>query len=104
VAHTTLAPYPIGDITIPPRSRVVLFYASANHDPQRFERPEDFDIDRGSAGHVTFGHGAHFCMGAHLARLETRVALNQILDAAERIELAGPVTIGPASVPIRVVR
>lgn len=111
VGRTTLAPYTIGDITIPPRSRVVLFYAGANHDPDRFDRPEDFDIDRGGAGHVTFGHGAHFCMGAHLARLEVRVALNQILDAAERIELAGPVTwtttpslSGPTSVPIHVVR
>jgi cytochrome P450 len=111
VARTVLAPYTIGDITIPPRSRVVLFYASANRDPDHFERPDDFDIDRGAGGHVTFGHGAHFCMGAHLARLEVRVALNQILDAAERIELAGPVTwtktpslSGPTAVPVRVVR
>ncbi len=111
VARTALAPYPVGDVTIPARSRVVLFYAGANRDPSQFERPDDFDIDRGAGGHVTFGHGAHFCMGAHLARLEVRLALNQLFDAAERIELAGPVTwtttpslSGPTSVPIRVVR
>ncbi|MFI5506286.1 cytochrome P450 [Mycobacterium sp. NPDC051804] len=111
VGRTAQAPYRVGDVVIPPRSRVVLFYASANHDPERFSRPEEFDIDRGGAGHVTFGHGAHFCMGAHLARMEVRIALNQILDAAERIELAGPVTwtttpslSGPTSVPIRMVR
>lgn len=111
VARTALAPFTIGEVTLPARSRVVLFYAGANRDPERFERPDDFDIDRGSAGHVTFGHGAHFCMGAHLARLEVLVALNQILDAAQRIELAGPVTwtrtpslSGPTSVPIRVVK
>lgn len=111
VGRTTLAPYTVGDITIPERSRVVLFYAGANHDPDRFDQPEDFDIDRGGVGHVTFGHGAHFCMGAHLARLEVRVVLNQILDEIERMELAGPVTwtttpslSGPTSVPIRVVR
>jgi cytochrome P450 len=111
VARSTLAPYMIGDFTIPARSRVVLFYAGANRDPGQFDRPDDFDIDRGGGGHVTFGHGAHFCMGVHLARLEVRVALNQILDTAQRIELAGPVTwtrtpslSGPTSVPIRVVK
>ncbi|MEZ0365025.1 hypothetical protein ACAG26_15185 [Mycobacterium sp. pUA109] len=69
------------------------------------------DPRRGAAGDVSFGHCAQFCMGAHLARLEVRVALNHILDAAERIELAGPVTwtttlslSGPTSVPIRVVK
>lgn len=109
VGRTALAPYRVGDVTIPPRSRVVLFYAGANRDPERFERPDEFDIDRVDSGHVSFGHGAHFCMGAHLARLEVRVALNQILDAVERIELAGPVTwtttpslSGPTSVPVRV--
>src|SRR5262249_45367458 len=111
VGRTTLAPYAVGEVVIPSRSRVVLFYASANHDPERFPRPEEFDIDRGGAGHVTFGHGAPFCMGAHLALMEVRIALNQIFDAAERIELAGPVTwtttpslSGPTSVPIRMVR
>ncbi|WP_099023033.1 cytochrome P450 [Mycolicibacterium palauense] len=111
VGRTALTPYRVGDHTIPPRSRVVLFYAGANHDPDRFDRPGEFDIDRGGAGHVTFGHGAHFCMGAHLARLEVRVALEHLLDAVERIELAGPVTwtttpslSGPTSVPVRVVK
>lgn len=111
VGRTTLRPYTVGDITIPARSRMVLFYAGANHDPGRFARPEDFDIDRDPVGHLSFGHGAHFCMGAHLARLEVRVVLNQLLDAAERIELAGPVTwtttpslSGPTCVPIRVTK
>jgi cytochrome P450 len=111
VARTALKPYQAGDVTIPERSRVVLFYAGANRDPAQFDRPDEFDIDRGAVGHVTFGHGAHYCMGAHLARLEVSVALNQLLDVAPRIELAGQVTwtttpslSGPTSVPIRVVR
>ncbi|MDY6999212.1 MAG: cytochrome P450 [Actinomycetota bacterium] len=111
VGRTALRPYRVGEVTIPPRSRVVLLYAGANHDPDRFDRPDEFDIDRGGAGHLTFGHGAHFCMGAHLARLEVRVALESILDAVERLELAGPVTwtttpslSGPTSVPVRAVR
>ncbi|OBG86346.1 cytochrome [Mycobacterium sp. E802] len=111
VARTALRAYQVGEHTIPARSRVVLFYAGANRDPAQFDRPDEFDIDRGSAGHVTFGHGAHFCMGAHLARLEVRVALNKILDQARGLRLAGPVVwtttpslSGPTSVPIRVVR
>jgi cytochrome P450 len=111
VARTTLAPYEVGGTTIPPNARVVLFYAGANRDPRRFERPDEFDLDRRASGHLTFGHGAHFCVGAHLARLEVTVALNRILDAATGIELAGPVRwttspslSGPHSVPVRVVR
>lgn len=109
VARTTLTPYRVGFAVIPPRSRVVLFYAGANRDPDRFERPDDFDVDRGANRHLTFGHGAHYCMGAHLARLEVQVALNQIFDAVTRLELAGPVIwtttpslSGPTSIPVRV--
>ncbi|WP_174183812.1 cytochrome P450 [Nocardia barduliensis] len=111
VARTTLAPYEIADTVIPPRSRVVLFYAGANRDPDRFTRPDEFDIDRSESGHVTFGHGTHFCMGVHLARLEVRIALERLLDTAEAIGLAGPVRwtrtpslSGPVSVPLKIVR
>jgi beta-dihydromenaquinone-9 omega-hydroxylase len=59
-------------------------------------------------GHTGFGHGSHFCLGAHLARLEVTVALNQLFDRVDRLELAGPVTwtttpslSGPTSVPLR---
>jgi cytochrome P450 len=108
VARSTLAPYPVGDTVIPARSRVVLFYAGANRDPHRFADPDRFDIDRTSLGHTGFGHGAHFCMGAHLARLEVTVALNQLFDRVAHLELAGPVRwtttpslSGPTSVPLR---
>lgn len=111
VARTTSAPYEVGGTVIPPRSRVVLFYAGANRDPERYSRPDDFDIDRADGGHLSFGHGIHYCMGAHLARLEVTVALNQIFDVARRIELAGPVRwtttpslSGPVHVPVRVLR
>ena len=111
VARTALTPYAVGDVVIPARSRVVLFYAGANRDPDRFERPDDFDPDRGGQRHLSFGHGAHYCMGAHLARLEVQVVLNALFDAVERLELAGPVTwtttpslSGPTSVPVRFVK
>jgi cytochrome P450 len=108
VARSTLAPYRVADTVIPPRSRVVLFFAGANRDPERYAEPDRFDIDRTVTGHTGFGHGSHFCLGAHLARLEVTVALNQLFDRIARLELAGPVTwtttpslSGPTSVPLR---
>ncbi|MFN8226883.1 MAG: cytochrome P450 [Mycobacterium sp.] len=108
VARTALAPYAVGDTVIPAKSRVVLFYAGANRDPARFNNPADFDIDRKALGHCGFGHGAHFCMGAHLARLEVKVALNALFDRFSRLEVAGPVRwtttpslSGPTGLPMR---
>jgi beta-dihydromenaquinone-9 omega-hydroxylase len=111
VARAALAPYRVGQTVIPARARVLLFYAGANRDPRRFTAPDRFDIDRKVTGHTGFGHGAHFCMGAHLARLEVTVALNALLDRVSRIEVAGPVRwtttaslSGPTSLPMRAVR
>lgn len=110
VARSTLAPYDVDGTVIPARSRVVLFYAGANRDPAKFADPDRFDLDRGALGHTGFGHGTHFCMGAHLARLEVAVALNHLFDRVERLALAGPVRwtttpslSGPTSVPLRAV-
>ncbi|BBY54349.1 cytochrome P450 [Mycolicibacillus koreensis] len=108
VARTATGDAPIGDVVIPRGSRVVLFYSSANRDPQRFPDPDRFDIHRKTSGHVAFGHGIHFCLGAHLARLEVITAIDQLLDEVETLELAGPVRWGttpslqgPASLPMR---
>jgi len=110
VTRTTLAPYEVADTVIPARSRVVLFYAGANRDPRRFADPDRFDVERKPIGHTGFGHGSHFCMGAHLARLEVVVALNGIFDRIAGLELAGPVKwtttpslSGPTSLPMRAV-
>jgi cytochrome P450 len=62
-------------------------YASANHDPAKFpDRPAAFDITRNTKGHVAFGLGPHFCLGAHLAPRETEVVLNGILRRFSHIE------------------
>jgi cytochrome P450 len=65
--------------TLPTGSAVLLIMASANRDPRRFENPDVYDVTRNDVQHVTFGYGLHFCLGAHLARLEGRVALDEFL-------------------------
>jgi len=70
---------------------VHLFVAAANHDPARFERPDEFWPGRPSGRHYAFGWGLHFCVGAFLARLETRVVLEELLARFPRTTLVGPV-------------
>ncbi len=69
--------------------KVVLHYASANRDEDIFENPMTFDVTRDPNPHIAFGFGAHFCLGAHLARLETRCVLEQLVKRVDRLELVG---------------
>ena len=64
-------------------------YTSANRDEAVFADPHRFDIHRDPNPHLSFGIGEHFCLGVHLARLEARVFLDEMLDAWEHLELAG---------------
>jgi cholest-4-en-3-one 26-monooxygenase len=70
---------------------VVMFYASANRDEAVFENPDAFDPARQPNRHLSFGLGEHFCIGAHLARMELAVAFRLLAQRLEHIELAGPV-------------
>ena len=71
--------------------KLMMYYPSANRDEAHFERPDDFDIERKHNHHLAFGVGEHFCIGTHLARLETRVMFEGVLERMRDIELAGPV-------------
>ena len=74
-------------VAIPARSAVDLCVGSANRDGDRWERPEVFDISRKSLPHISFAAGEHTCLGLHLARMETRVALECLLNRLTDIEL-----------------
>jgi cytochrome P450 family 142 subfamily A polypeptide 1 len=80
--------------------KIVLAYPSANRDSDEFEDPDTFRIDRNPM-HVSFGIGNHFCLGANLARMEMRVALEQVLRRMPDMEYAAG---GPVLVPSRLVR
>jgi len=72
-------------------SRLVLLLGSANHDPERFDRPDKLDITRPGPANISFGRGIHHCLGAPLARLEGRVAVEVLLERFADIRLAeGP--------------
>ena len=87
----TKEPIEIGGELIPEDEFVMVNVDSANHDPQRFPQPDRLDLSRDARGHVTFGHGIHFCLGAPLARLEAEIVFGKLLDRFEKIELATPV-------------
>jgi cytochrome P450 len=66
--------------TVPTGSAMLLMVAAANRDESRFADPDRFDIHRNIGQHLTFGYGAHYCLGAALARLEGRIALDEVLN------------------------
>ncbi|MET7338965.1 cytochrome P450 [Nonomuraea sp. NPDC005650] len=66
---------------VPAGSRLLLIFAAANHDPRVFPDPETFDLERDTSRTIAFGTGPHFCLGASLARLETRVVLEELVAA-----------------------
>ncbi len=77
--------------TIPAESRVILITGAANHDDRVFEDPELFDIHRKIERHVAFGFGIHLCIGAALARLESRIAFEELLGRYPNYELTQPI-------------
>jgi cytochrome P450 len=79
----------VGDETIPAGDAVYLAYLSANRDERAFEDPFRFDVGRSDNKHVAFGHGVHFCLGAHLARLELRIFFEELLARVDDLQLAG---------------
>lgn len=88
----TVAPLTVGGVTIPAGANVLLMLDAANHDPRHYDDPDDLRLDRIDPRPISFGHGIHHCLGANLARLELKIGLQCLLDAA------GDFTVDPAGV------
>jgi cytochrome P450 len=103
------APFTMREVTFEPGDLLYLSYASANRDGEFFPDADRLDVTRdNAAGHVAFGFGRHFCLGAHLARMEIRAIFRELLGRIDRVELAGEpkwthayFVEGPKSIPIR---
>ncbi|MCL6673410.1 cytochrome P450 family protein [Streptomyces panaciradicis] len=80
----------IAGTTIPRGDAVMIGLTAADRDPLRYPAPDRFDLHRDTRGHLAFGHGIHYCLGAPLARLEARTALRTLLERAPELTLDGP--------------
>jgi fatty acid omega-hydroxylase len=77
----------IAGTTIPKGARIFLVYGSANRDPERFENPDELDLERADNEHLGFSQGIHYCFGAPLARLEVQVAVSEFFRRVENPRL-----------------
>ncbi len=97
-------------VTIPAGQPVLIVTGAANHDPRAYEHPERFDIEREGPLGISFGHGVHYCIGAHLARLEAWVTFEELYrrwpspsidhEGIEWVQMSN--VAGPAKVPVTV--
>lgn len=109
VLRTAIEDVEVEDVTIPGGCAVGVSIAAANRDPARWADPDVFDIHRPAIPHISFAAGPHLCLGMHLARLETQVALERVLDrlpnlrldpAAEDVHIHGLTFRSPTSLPV----
>lgn len=87
ILRTTTEETTVRGITIPADAKVLLLIGAANRDEEIFDNGDVFDISRDTSASLSFGQGPHFCLGAHLARLEARIALDQISQSISGYEL-----------------
>ncbi len=87
VLRLTTAEVELHGVRLPPGSPVLALLGSANRDEQHFPEPDRFDIHRTGTNNMPFGHGAHFCIGAALGRMEARIAVELLLNRFQRFEV-----------------
>lgn len=86
--RVTLEPVELGGVVIPKDEIVIISIQSANHDPSVFpDRPDELDLDRKRPSHVSFGHGIHYCLGNHMAKAITEVAVQRVFERFPRVRL-----------------
>ena len=110
IMRTTTRDIEMAGVAIPAGSTISVNLAAANRDPARYANPDVFDISRPPKPHMAFAFGAHRCLGMHLARMETTVALNALLDRlpnlrfdpdAGAVKVTGATFRSPLAIPIR---
>jgi cytochrome P450 len=99
----------LGGVTIPEDQLLIVWIAAANRDARQFENPNTFDISRSPNTHIAFGRGAHFCLGAPLAKLESRIALTALYQRFPKLRtdpdqppvlMASPNMTGVSKLPL----
>lgn len=109
IGRTAMRDVEVDGVMIPAGSPIMVQMGGANRDPARWDRPDDFDLFREQKQHMSFAFGPHMCLGLHLARMETTVALNAILDglpdvrldpAADDVHISGLTFRAPAQLPV----
>ena len=110
LARRTTRDASLGGVDIPAGREVSVFVGSANRDERRYQHPDRFDLHRAQVPHLTFGSGPHMCLGMHLSRMETRVALDALLERLPDLRLdpdapspriVGNVFRSPDTLPVR---
>jgi cytochrome P450 len=87
IVRSALTDVEVGGMHLPAGSVISVCLGAANRDPSKFEDPDRFDIFRDARQHISFGFGPHMCLGMHLARMETRVALNHLFDRLPNLRI-----------------
>ncbi|WP_327174504.1 cytochrome P450 [Streptomyces sp. NBC_01335] len=100
-------PVRLGDVTVAEGETVIALMSSANHDETVYEEPELLDLTRAAPAHLAFGHGAHFCVGAQLARIQLQEALTALTRRFPTLHAAAPpawkgdrITRAPRTLPV----
>src|SRR5262249_38030370 len=97
-ARFVVEPISIGSRTIRPGRIILLLIGSANRDPDVFDRPDEFDINRPRNSHLSFGLGPHYCLGAQLARIEATALFGELLRRCQNLSEDGPTVRDPTSI------
>jgi cytochrome P450 len=87
IGRTATRDIEVAGVTIPAGSTIQVEMGAANRDPARWDRPDEFDIHREVQQHMGFAFGVHMCLGIHLARMETTVVINRVLDRLPNLRL-----------------
>jgi cytochrome P450 len=110
IVRETVRDTELAGVALDAGTAVNVFVASANRDERRYEDPDRFDIHRPLAPHASFGSGPHTCLGVHLARMESRVALDALLDRLDGVafdvdapapRIVGSIFRSPDALPVR---